>query len=137
MKQPGDSNTRSHIQMILIVSQNLTILVRETIQRTYFYVMIITVINIKSDGDQPDAAQAKLHATDSPVYDVSSLSMSSTYSSSTSTIQQQQKTRTKTPRKLCFNVGSGNAWCVKGTTQVIATCSTKRHTGHSKFCKLI
>ena len=41
------------------------------------------VINIKSDGDQPDAAQAKLHATHSPVSDVASLSMSSTYGPST------------------------------------------------------
>ena len=57
-------------------------------------------INIKSDGDQPDAAQAKLHAAHSPVSDVASLSMSSTYGPSTSTIQQQQNT--KTTRFQCW-----------------------------------
>jgi len=53
-----------------------------------------TVINIKSDADQPDAAQAKLHvtdtrSTDSPVSDVSNLLMSSTSTSTSTTINRK------------------------------------------------
>lgn len=77
-----------------------------------------TIINIKSDADQPDAVQDRPHAidnrlTDSHVSDVAYQCLQIMVRQYQLFNNNNKEQGPKTPRQQCFNIGSGNAWCAK------------------------